>query len=70
MKVIGIVINLAGVLMLVAGLTGNFTESYETDVQLMKWGMLVGLVGLGIIAYVMWKKHKAGDQRQDPSDVP
>ncbi len=58
MKKIGIVVNLLGVVMLVAGLTGKFTESYETDLVLMKWGISLGILGLGIIGYATWKKHR------------
>ena len=58
MKKLGILLNLSGVGMLVAGLTGEFAESYETDLVLMRWGVLLGLLGLGIIAYATWKKHR------------
>jgi len=59
LKRIGIIVNLLGVGMLVAGLTGKLDTSYETDVMLMKWGISLGLVGLGIVAWAISKSRKS-----------
>jgi len=60
MKKIGIIINLVGVGMLVAGLTGKLNTTYETDVFLMGAGMIVGVVGLVITGWAISRQSKSG----------
>ena len=56
MKLLGIITLVIGLLMLIAGMTGEFTQEVSHDTLLMVIGPIFSLVGIALIAYRLAKK--------------
>lgn len=56
MKILGSITLIIGMLMLIAGMSGNFTRQTSHDTILMVSGPVFGLVGIALIAYGLVKK--------------
>jgi len=60
MKRFGIVLNVGGILLLLAGLLGKFTTTVEQDLKLMRMGVFLAFLGLGIMGAAIYKQKKRG----------
>lgn len=58
MKTLGIGSMITGLLMLLAGMSGDFTQQYVHDTILMIFGGLFGLTGVGLLAWKLAERSE------------